>query len=154
MTCSGRSVAMPELHDRDRARVAGEDRLRIGDHLVEGAEHVDLHRLVLDDRLDDQLAVGQLVEVGREPQPTDGGVALLLGQLAGARRPARATSQIRAWPASAAAASTSLTITSRPARARPSAIPAPISPLTDHADPFDVARVIARAERTGGLDAR
>ena len=46
-------------------------------------EHLDLERLVLDHRLDDELTVGELAEVGRERDPRDGRVALVLGELAG-----------------------------------------------------------------------
>ena len=73
-----------ELHDRDRAGVAGEDRPLVGHEPVELAEDVGLHLLVLDDRLDDELAVGHVGQVGGEREPRHGGVALLLGELAGA----------------------------------------------------------------------
>ena len=44
-----------ELHDRDRAGVAGQDRPVGADVPVELAEDRDLHRLVLDHGLDDQI---------------------------------------------------------------------------------------------------
>ena len=59
----------------------------------------------------------------------------------------------RAWPASAAAASISLTMTSSPARADTSAIPAPINP--EPTTPMrSMSLALTRAQRTGALDAR
>ncbi len=76
-----------ELHDRDRAGVAGEHRVAGLDDLVEAAEHVDLALLVLDDRLDDELTVGEIADVGRERDPRQRRVALVLAELAGRDRP-------------------------------------------------------------------
>ena len=101
---------------------------RVGRRPCRGGEHLDLHVLVLDDRLDDELAVGEIAEVG--------------GERAAARRPRPArprsasptrtprSSDVASWPRprSAAPASISRTITSRPARAQTSAMPEPIRP--------------------------
>ena len=54
-------------------------------------EHVGLHLLVLDDRLDDELAVGELGEVGGEREACQGRVAVLLGELAASCGRGRAT---------------------------------------------------------------
>ena len=52
------------------------------DDLVERGEHLHLRLLVLHHRLDDELSVGELAEVGRETEPAQGGVAIVLGELA------------------------------------------------------------------------
>ena len=130
-----------ELHDRDRAGVAGEDRRRVGDDLVEGRGTRRPSRLVLDDGLDDELAVGQLAEVGGERgagRRRRRGASSV--ELAGAhapveRRRRRVPGRPRPPPAS-----TSRTTTSSPARAHTSAMPGTHQPAADHADPFDVAR--------------
>src|SRR5688572_12198054 len=72
-----------ELHDRDRAGVAGEDRPVGHDVPVELAEDRHLRRLVLDDGFDDQLAIGEVGEVGRERQPRQRSVTCRLAELAG-----------------------------------------------------------------------
>ena len=72
-----------QFHDRDRRRVRGEDRRRVDDVLVERGEHGDLDLLVLGHRLDDELPVGELGEIGRERQVADRLVAFCLRQLAG-----------------------------------------------------------------------
>ena len=76
-----------ELHDRDRAGVAGEHRVAGLDDLVEPAEHVDLALLVLDDRLDDELTVGEITDVGRERDPRQRRVAIVFAEFAGRDRP-------------------------------------------------------------------
>ena len=47
----------------------------------------------LDDRLDDDLTVGEIVEVGGERQPAERGVAIVLASACRTRRPGRATSR-------------------------------------------------------------
>ena len=75
-TCAGRPGGHAQLHDRDRRRVRGEDRLRRVHDLVEGPEDVGLDRLGLGDRLHDQMALAQRPEVGAEGERLEG---LLLG---------------------------------------------------------------------------
>src|SRR5581483_1264400 len=53
------------------------------DGLVDPPEDLELLGLVLDDRLDHELAVGELGEVGRVAQAGEGAVPVGLGQLAG-----------------------------------------------------------------------
>src|ERR671920_49910 len=53
-----------ETRDRDRGGVGGEQRVGGGHGPVEAAEHLGLDPLVLHDRLDHELAVGERVEVG------------------------------------------------------------------------------------------
>ncbi len=75
-----------QLHDGDGRRVGGEDGV-VGHHLVEGGEDLELERLRLRHRLQHQLAVGQVGEVGGEPDA---------GQ--GRHRPRRRTACPCAWP--------------------------------------------------------
>ena len=65
-----------DLPDGDRRRVRGQDCLRPND-AVELGEGLPLRLELLDDRLDHQIAVGEIRELGRERQPADRGVALL-----------------------------------------------------------------------------
>ena len=65
-----------DLADGDRRGVRGEDRLR-RDEPVELGEGLALRLELLDDRLDHEIAVGEIRELGRERQPADRGVALL-----------------------------------------------------------------------------
>ena len=65
--------------DRQARGVGREHGVGVGDHRVELGEDVRLHALVLDDGLDHQLAIGEIGEVGGEPQPLGGLVALALG---------------------------------------------------------------------------
>ena len=50
--------------------------------LSSSREHLGLELLVLDDRLDDELAVGELAEVGGDPHAAERRVALGLVELA------------------------------------------------------------------------
>ena len=59
--------------------------------LSSSAEHLGLELLVLDDRLDDELTVGELAVVGGHPHATERRVAFGLVELAAARRRGRAT---------------------------------------------------------------
>ena len=131
-----------ELHDRDRAGVAGQDRSIGGDVAVELAEDVDLHALVLDDGLDHQLAIGEVGELGGEAQSATAASRCTSVSLP-ADRPRSSDFTSRARPASAAASFTSRTSTSNPARAHTSAMPEPIRPQPDHAHPFDLHVVVS-----------
>jgi hypothetical protein len=82
MTCSGRWVAMPSFMIGIELVLLA-NRLRVGDDRIELAEHLGLHRLVLDDGFHDQLAVGEVGEVGGEGELGDRGVAGVLAELAG-----------------------------------------------------------------------
>src|SRR5216117_3604905 len=70
-----------QLGHGQRRGVGGEDRLRLHD-LVEAPEVVPLHRQLLDDRLDDQVDVGEVVQVDRPAQ------ALEQRAVVGGRQPA------------------------------------------------------------------
>src|SRR5207244_7264722 len=70
-----------QLGHGQRRGVGGEDRLRLHD-LVEAPEVVPLHRQLLDDRLDDQVDVGEVVQVDRPAQ------ALEQRAVVGRRQPA------------------------------------------------------------------
>jgi hypothetical protein len=58
-----------DFHDRNARGVGGEHGLRVGDDLIEFSEDLRLDRLVLDDRLDSQLPVSQLGQLGGVAQP-------------------------------------------------------------------------------------
>jgi hypothetical protein len=62
--------------DRDRGRVRGEDRVRC-DEPVELGEHLPLRLELLDDRLDHEVAPGQVGEVGRVRQSPESSIPLL-----------------------------------------------------------------------------
>ena len=70
-----------QLDDREGRRVRGEDRLVL-DGEVEPAEQLLLDVEVLDDRLEDEIAVGQRVQVVRGRDPREDLVALALVELA------------------------------------------------------------------------
>ena len=70
-----------DFHYRDARRVGGEHGVGIGDDLVELGEDLALHDVVLDDRLDDELAVGQVGQRGGERQPGKRRVEFVLRQL-------------------------------------------------------------------------
>ena len=70
-----------QLHDRDARGVRREHRVRVGDDLVELAEDTGLDLLVLDHRLDDQLAVRQIAQLGGESQLVDRAITLTFGDL-------------------------------------------------------------------------
>ncbi len=78
--------------DRQRRGVGGEDRLRPHDGL-ELAEQVALGLQVLDDGLDDEVAVGQVGEGGGRHQMRDGGVGLVGGELALGHQPGKRIGQ-------------------------------------------------------------
>ena len=129
MTCSGRLVAMPSFMIGIELVLLARIACRVGDDLVERAEHVDLRRLVLDHRLDDELAVGELAEVGGERGRGRAPRRARPRSSLPERTPRSSDVVSRCWPASAAPASTSRTTTSSPARAHTSAMPEPIRPL-------------------------
>ena len=88
-TLSGRPVSMASSITGQRRGVGGQDGAVLAD-AVELVEQVLLGGQVLDDRLDDEVAVGQLAEVGRGRDPAEGGLAVLVG---------RACPSRPAWPA-------------------------------------------------------
>ena len=95
--------------------------------LSSGAEHADLLGLVLDHRLDHQVPVGEVGDVGAVPQPALRGLPVRRRQLA--RLAPRAERLLmRASASSAGGSLTSQTITSQPLRAPTSAIPEPMMP--------------------------
>ncbi len=69
-----------DLRDRERRRVRREDGLRTDDSL-ELAEELELRTEGFDDRLDDEVAVGEVGEIGRERQRRERRLARLGGQL-------------------------------------------------------------------------
>ena len=79
-TRSGVDVAGRDLGDGERRRVRREHRVRPADALELGEELL-LRREILDDRLDHEVAVGEVGEVGRQREPADGGVARALLEL-------------------------------------------------------------------------
>ena len=83
---------------------------------------------MLGHRLDDQVDVGERLEVGAEVDAAQQLRLLVLGELAAARR--RVPVECSMWPRprSSAASSTSTPTTARPLRAKTSAMPAPIVP--------------------------
>jgi hypothetical protein len=116
-----------ELHDRDGRGVGRQHRVVAHDDLVQAAEQLGLDGLVLARRLDDELGVGERVEVGADLDAAEHLVADGLVELAvRTARPSEVS--MRARPRSAAASSTSWTRTVRPARASTSAMPEPIRP--------------------------
>ena len=90
ITCSGRLVAMPSfmigIDDVLEARMASSPSTT----LSSPANTSVLSCLVLDHRLDDEFPVGQVGQVGRPADAAEGGVPLLLGQLAGPHAPVEA----------------------------------------------------------------
>jgi hypothetical protein len=76
-----------DLHDRDAGGVRRQYRVGVGDHPVQFGEDRGLDGVVFDDGLDDQLAIGQLAQVGGEGQVADGVVAFAFGDLARAHTP-------------------------------------------------------------------
>jgi hypothetical protein len=70
-----------DLDDRKRRRVAGEDGV-LGNDLVQLAEQLHLLGEALDDRLDDDVAVAQFVEVGAEAQAAADRVDVVVTELA------------------------------------------------------------------------
>ena len=73
-TRSGVDVGGRDLGDGERRRVRREHRVRPADALELGEELL-LRRELLDDRLDHEVAVGEVGEVGRQREPADRGVA-------------------------------------------------------------------------------
>ena len=78
-TRSGVCVAVGDLRDRERRGVRGEDRGR-RDEAVELAEELALDLEILEGRLDHELAVREVGELGRQRQAAERGVLLVLGQ--------------------------------------------------------------------------
>ena len=70
MTRSGRRDPVRHLRDRDRARVAREDRRR-REHVLDLREHLVLHREVLEHRLDHQRHVAEPGVVDRVAETSD-----------------------------------------------------------------------------------
>jgi hypothetical protein len=66
-TSCGRDVGRGDLVDVEIGGVGGEDRARLGD-LVELAEQLLLHVHILEHGLDDEVAIGKLVEAQRRLQ--------------------------------------------------------------------------------------
>ena len=70
-----------DLGHRQRRGVRREDRAR-GEDLVERREELALRLELLDDRLDHDVAAGQVFQLGGESEATERGVALLGGHAA------------------------------------------------------------------------
>ena len=68
-----------QLHDGERRGVGGDDRLGLDD-AVEVFEQVALGAHVLDDALDDEIAIAEIVEVVGDGDPPEDRLALVLGQ--------------------------------------------------------------------------
>lgn len=117
-----------EPHDGQRGGVGGEDRVRVGEDLVEGGEQLQLQRFVLLDRLDHELPVGEFAEVAGEANAVEGRVAFLFGQLALGDAPVEGPGQ-PLGPVTREPAEDTWTMTSSPARAHSSATPLPMMPL-------------------------
>ena len=79
-TRSGRAVAAGDLGDRERRGVGRKDGVGAADP-VELGEELPLRGQLLDDRLDHEVAAGQVVEVGGEREPRDRIVARALLEL-------------------------------------------------------------------------
>ena len=68
-----------DLGDGESRRVRGQDRL-LGDDSVERGEQLLLRLDLLDDRLDDEVAAGEVAQIRRDPQPAECRVHLVLRQ--------------------------------------------------------------------------
>ena len=79
-TRSGAGRRGGDLGDRERRGVRREHGVRAADP-VELGEELPLRAELLDDRLDHEVAVGEVGEVGREREPRDGVVARALLEL-------------------------------------------------------------------------
>ena len=79
-TRSGRRRGGRDLGDRERGGVRGEDGVGTADSLELG-EELPLRLELLDDRLDHEVAVGEVAELGRQRQPADRVVARRLLEL-------------------------------------------------------------------------
>jgi hypothetical protein len=71
-----------DFHDRDARRVRRKNGVGIGDDLVQLGKDLALDGLVFDDRLDHELTVSEVGQIGRELQPREGSVAIGFTQLA------------------------------------------------------------------------
>ena len=131
------AVAMPSFMIGIELVLLARIAVGIGDVPVERAEHVGLQRLVLDDRLDDQLPVGELGEVGGEREAGDRLRRARPRRASRCRTPRSRLPTMRARPRSHAAASTSRTTTSSPARAHTSAMPDAHQARAHHTHTFD-----------------
>ena len=116
-----------QLDDRQRRRVGGEDRRRLDD-LLELGEQLLLDGEVLDDALDDEVAVGEAAEVVGGADPGEDGVALVVVELALGDLACRGWRSTRGDAAVGAWRVRERTTTSNPARAATSASPAPMIP--------------------------
>ena len=138
MTCSGRLRRHAELHDRDRRGVRRQDRRRVGRRPCRGRVNTSVFsRLVLDDRLDDELAVGELGEIGGDARSARGRRRGRPRRACPPARPGRATWSPGRSPASAAPASTSRTTTSRPGPGAHLGDARPHEAATHHSDSFE-----------------
>ena len=72
---SGRRRGGCDLGHRERRGVRGEDGVRAADPLELG-EELPLRLELLDDRLDHDVAVGEVAELGRQREPAHGGISL------------------------------------------------------------------------------
>ena len=79
-TWSGRSVAIAISTTGERRGVGGEDRLGLDDAGRARSNSVALDRQVLDDGLDDEVAVAQAVQIVGGRDPPEDRLALVLGQ--------------------------------------------------------------------------
>jgi hypothetical protein len=87
-----------ELHHGDRRRVRRQDGVGPLDDLVELTEDVGLQRLVLDDRLDDEVAVGEVAQLGGVRQVLRDRVVLGLADLVRLQRPVDGVLDLRLAP--------------------------------------------------------
>ena len=126
-TRSGRAVAFA-TSVTESAEVFVASTASSDDHAVEHAEELLLGVELLDDRLDHEVAAGEVVELGRRRQPGERGVALLGGQ------PALldAAAEVVGDPLARALAELLAHLAARPSRSPPAtqtwAIPAPMVP--------------------------
>ena len=72
----GTARSCRHLDDRERRRVRGEDRV-LGADLVQFLEHAILDLDILDDRLDDEIAVAKIIELSRAGHPIERCLAIL-----------------------------------------------------------------------------
>ena len=98
MKSSGRSTPVGELGDRQRRGVGAQQRVGVRRTACDLGEHLVLQRRVLEDRLDHQVAAGQVGRVGGRGDPGEQLGLLLLGRACRARSPCRAASRCRPCP--------------------------------------------------------
>jgi hypothetical protein len=139
-----------DLHDWDRGRVGRQDRIGPFDHPVKFREQRGLDPRPLRGGLDSQVTVAEITQVDRDRDAPKYRF-VLCGERFPALTARASDASIRPRPASAAASSTSRTMTSRPARPQTSAMPDPIRPqlmtptlaISLNWVPSDVAAVVA-----------